>query len=357
MHIPDGYLSPSTCAVLWAAALPFWSAALRRVRQVFSSRFIPLVSLSAAFSFVIMMFNIPLPGGTTGHAAGVAIAAIVVGPWGAILAISVALAIQALLFGDGGVLALGANCFNIAIAGSLVAWGVYRLLAGASPLTSRRRMLAAGVAGYLAMNAAALLTALQLGIQPALFRDASGMPLYAPYPLWIAVPAMMIGHITIAGFAEGAITAGIVAYLQRAKPSLLQLTSARTEERFSAWRSLRPLWVGLAVLLILTPLGLIASGTAWGEWAPEDFDDPAGRQEIAAGSLNAALPGERAPEGLRRWSALWDAPIPDYAPPLLRSETAGYVLSGMLGVGLILALALLLDGVTAARRRRGAALT
>ena len=130
MHIPDGYLSPSTCAVLYAAAMPFWAAALRRVRALLATRFVPLVSLFAAFSFVIMMFNLPLPGGTTGHAAGIAMAAIVLGPWGATIAISVALAIQALLFGDGGILALGANCFNMAVAGVWTAAAVYRLIAG-----------------------------------------------------------------------------------------------------------------------------------------------------------------------------------------------------------------------------------
>ena len=91
---------------------------------------VPLLSVFAAFSFIVMMFNLPLPGGTTGHAVGVGIAAIVLGPWAAILAISIALVIQALLFGDGGITAIGANCFNMAILGSLTAYGVYRLVAG-----------------------------------------------------------------------------------------------------------------------------------------------------------------------------------------------------------------------------------
>ncbi len=91
---------------------------------------VPLVSVFAAFSFVVMMFNLPLPGGTTGHALGVTIAAIVLGPSGSILALSLALTIQALFFGDGGILTLGANCFNMAIVGSLVAYGAYRLLRG-----------------------------------------------------------------------------------------------------------------------------------------------------------------------------------------------------------------------------------
>src|SRR6266851_10284374 len=109
---------------------------------------VPLLSVFSAFSFIIMMFNLPLPGGTTGHAVGVGIAAIVLGPWGSILAISVALVIQAIFFGDGGITAIGANCFNMAVAGSLVAWLVYRFVSAGAPLLSRRRVVAAGLAGY-----------------------------------------------------------------------------------------------------------------------------------------------------------------------------------------------------------------
>ena len=129
MHIPDGYLSPSTCATLYVGAAAGWYSALRRLKRALLTRVIPLISVFAAFSFVVMMFNLPLPGGTTGHALGVTIAAIVLGPSGAILALSIAIAIQALFFGDGGISTLGANCFNMAIAGSLVAYASYRVVA------------------------------------------------------------------------------------------------------------------------------------------------------------------------------------------------------------------------------------
>src|SRR5271166_5674939 len=103
MHIPDGYLSPSTCAVLYAGSAPFWYVALRRLKRWLGTRLIPLLSVFAAFSFLVMMFNLPLPGGTTGHALGVTIVAIVLGPAGAIMAVSIAIAIQTLFFGDGGI--------------------------------------------------------------------------------------------------------------------------------------------------------------------------------------------------------------------------------------------------------------
>ncbi len=344
MHIPDGYLSPLTCAVLYLAAAPFWAIALRRVRRLLNTRFVPLLSVFAAFSFVVMMFNIPLPGGTSGHAAGIAIAAIVLGVWGSVLAISVALLIQALFFGDGGILAFGANAFNMAIIGSLAAAAVYRLVAGRSPIVSTRRVVAAGLSGYAAINAAAFVASIEFGIQPLLFHDASGAPLYAPYPLSIAVPAMMIGHLTIAGLAEMIATAGVVAYLQRTDPALLRLTAPNAPdaagESKSGWRSTRPLWIGLAALMILTPLGLLAAGTAWGEWSPEDFHDASARQQIENASHNQPAPAA-APEGLARLSTFWTAPIPDYAPPFMNSPQFGYILSAMFGSGLIIAVFLL----------------
>jgi len=115
MHIPDGYLSPVTCLVLILLTLPFWYRGVQKLRQTMNARSVPLIALLAAFSFVIMMFNVPLPGGTTGHAVGGALAAIILGPEIATIAISIALIIQAFFFGDGGILAIGANCFNMAV--------------------------------------------------------------------------------------------------------------------------------------------------------------------------------------------------------------------------------------------------
>jgi cobalt/nickel transport system permease protein len=333
MHIPDGYLSPSTCAAMYAGAGPFWYVALNRVRRLLHTRFIPLLSLFAAFSFVLMMFNIPLPGGTTGHALGIGIAAVVLGPWGAILSLSVALMIQAIFFGDGGITAIGANCFNMAVVGSLIASGVYRLVAGRSALDSRRRVIAAGLAGYAAINAAAFCAAVEFGIQPMLFHDASGSPLYAPYPLHISLPAMMLGHLAIAGFAEMFVAAGLVVYIQRTDLSLLRLTAANAPAESGS--SLKALWASLAFLMVLTPLGILAVGTAWGEWGADSFADPNARREIAAASLNQAAP-DKAPAGLERLSKVWTAPFPAYAPPLLKSATFGYFMCCMLGVGLVI---------------------
>lgn len=356
MHIPDGYLSPSTCVVLYALAGSGWYSALRRVKRAFSTRAIPLIAVFAAFSFVVMMFNVPLPGGTTGHAVGVTVATIVLGPWGSILAISLALAIQALLFGDGGITTLGANCFNMAIVGSFVAYGAYRLLTLHSELRSRRRVWAAAVAGYVAINISAFIAAVEFGIQPALFHDGSGTPLYAPYPLHIAIPAMMIGHLTFAGLAEAVISAGLIAYLQHADPGLLRGTAgltpiiADTAPAPVALLSERRLWLTVALLMVFTPLGVLAVGTAWGEWSAADFSNPAIRASMAKASADQAPPAS-APSGLHRLSTLWTAPFPGYAPRFIRSTGLGYLLSAMFGVG-FLALAALLAGAANRNKQR-----
>lgn len=354
MHIPDGYLSPATCAALYAGAAPFWYVALRRVRQAMHTRLVPLVSLLAAFSFVVMMFNIPLPGGTTGHAVGVGVSTVLLGPAASMLAVSIALIIQAFFFGDGGITAIGANCFNIAVVGSLVAHVVYRVLSGRAPLTSRLRWVAAGLAGYTAINASALFTAVEFGLQPLFYRDAAGAPLYAPYGLGIAVPAMMIGHLTIAGLAEAVVSAGVVAFVQRTDLGLFRLNPAHAAAAGAVRpvaHSLRSLWLALGVLMLLTPLGILASGTAWGEWAADDFASADARQAIAAASLSQAPP-ESVPAGLARLSSAWTAPWAEYAPAFVTTPAVGYALSAMFGVGLIVLVSDGLARLMSALRRR-----
>jgi cobalt/nickel transport system permease protein len=343
MHIPDGYLSPATCAVLYAGSAPFWYNALQKLKRELNTRMVPLLSVFAAFSFIIMMFNLPLPGGTTGHAVGIAIAVIVLGPRAAMIAVSIALVIQAIFFGDGGITAIGANCFNMAICGSLAAYAVYRGVSGRAPIESPRRVAAAALAGYVAINFSALLAAIEFGIQPMLYHDASGAPIYAPYPLHIAIPAMMIGHLTVAGLAEMIVSAGVVAYLQRAEPSLLNHTAPGAGAYTDApggWSTTKPLWMALAVLMILTPLGILAAGTAWGEWSPEDFANQGSRQQMAAAS-HSQLPPATAPAGLQKLSSFWTAPMPRYAPPFLKSAGFGYMLSAFSGTGLIILVFLL----------------
>jgi len=220
MHIPDGYLGPYTYVTMFLIMIPIWLYAGKRLSLELRSRQVPLLALSAAFSFVIMMFNLPVPGGSTGHAVGGAIIGIVMGPWAAVISISVALVLQALVFGDGGITAIGANCFNIAVVMPFSAYYLYRLISGSSGLNSSRRLAAAAIAGYVSLVLAAAFTGFEFGIQPILEHDASGMPLYMPYGLNVTMTAMVVEHL-IFGFVEALVTVLIFAYIRKTDPSLL----------------------------------------------------------------------------------------------------------------------------------------
>ncbi|MGB9700906.1 MAG: energy-coupling factor ABC transporter permease, partial [Thermodesulfobacteriota bacterium] len=128
MHIPDGYLSPQTYLPLYGASIAFWALALKKMKRELPAAHIPYLAMAASFSFLIQMFNIPAPGGTTGHAVGSGLIAILLGPWTAVIAISVVLILQALVFGDGGVTAIGANCFNMGIIMVFVSYWIFKLL-------------------------------------------------------------------------------------------------------------------------------------------------------------------------------------------------------------------------------------
>ncbi len=221
MHIPDGYLGPVTSGFFYAVMIPVWIKASNSVKKTLKATRVPLLAVGAAFSFVIMMFNVPIPGGSTGHAVGGALVAILLGPWAACIAITVALVIQALLFGDGGITAIGANCFNMAFVLPFAGYYIYKLISGRSKPDSSRRVIAAGVAGYLAINIAALCAGIEFGLQPLLHHTADGQALYCPYGLKVSVAAMSGEHLLIFGWIELIVTALVVKYLQKKDLSLL----------------------------------------------------------------------------------------------------------------------------------------
>jgi len=220
VHIPDGYISPHTSGAFYLVSIPLLGLSLRMIRSRLKQSQVPLLALLAAFSFLVMMFNIPLPGGTTGHAIGGVLIAILVGPWPALLSISLALAVQALFFGDGGIIALGANVFNLAFVMPMTGYLVFRGLAGRSRPASRRFTLSAALGGYVGINAASLLVAVELGLQPIMHHLPDGAPLYCPFPLSVTIPAMMIPHLTVGGLAEALVTGGVIAFLGRYHPEL-----------------------------------------------------------------------------------------------------------------------------------------
>jgi cobalt/nickel transport system permease protein len=328
VHIPDGYLSPQTCAAAYAVAVPTWAVAARRVTRVVKTRNVPLLAVLSALSFLVMMFNIPIPDGTTAHAVGGVVIAITLGPWAAVIAVSVALLFQALLFGDGGVLAFGANAVNMAIILPFVGYGVYRLIAGRSPLAGGRRVAAAAIGGYAGINAAALAAAVEFGIQPDLFHTASGAPLYSPYHLAQTIPAMMLAHLTVAGAAEAILTGGVYGYLARADASRLAANhrGIPVSGTGSRARVLTPARVAVGfvvVMALLTPLGLLAPGGAFGESAPQDLD--LGRLGIQA-----------VPVGLAKYNGFWSHTVlGGYGFKDGQHAGLGYVLSAVVGIAVI----------------------
>ena len=345
MHIPDGYLSPETCAAFGAVMVPFWTTAARRVRKVVKSRFVPLLAIGAAYCFLVMMFNVPIPDGTTAHAVGGVLVAVLLGPWAAVVAVTSALAIQALFFGDGGVIAFGANCFNMALVMPMVGYAVYVVLTRRVSLTSPRRALAAGIGGYVGLNVAALCAAIEFGLQPVFFHRADGTPLYAPFHLAQTIPAMLLAHLTVAGGVELALTAGVVAYLQRANLPLLRINHRDTPEGDADLAPARRVggrgaFVGLAVMAVLTPLGLLAPGRAFGEGNPRDL-------ALRKYHLNAV------PDGLRHYAGFWHhALFNGYDFSHDQHPAIGYLVSA--GFGLLVLGAVVFGVCAAARlRRRG----
>lgn len=347
VHIPDGYLSPQTCAAGYALAVPAWAVATRRVRKVVRDRHVPTLALLAAVCFLVMMFNIPVPDGTTAHAVGGGLVAILLGPWAAVIAVSVALLFQALLFGDGGVLAYGVNVVNMAVAMPFAAYGMYRLVAGRTPITSGRRVLAAAAGGYLGINVSALLTGVELGIQPDLFHTPAGAPLYSPYHLAQAVPVMMLAHLAVAGPVEAALTGGVVAYLQRTNVPLLRVNArscAPADPGRAGRRRVRPLTaaaLATGAMALLTPLGLLAPGGAFGEDAATDLDT--GRLGLSA-----------VPAGLNRYNGFWRHSLLDgYGLAGGRQPAVGYVLSAAIGVLVVGVVVYLLTTMVALVTGRG----
>jgi cobalt/nickel transport system permease protein len=312
MHIPDGYLGPSTFIIFWIIMVPIWIYAGRKMGTLGSKR-APLLALSSAFAFVIMMFNMPVPGGSSGHAVGGTIIAIVIGTWAAVIAISIALALQALMFGDGGLTAYATNCFCMAVIMPFIGYYAYRFISGNADIKSSRRVVAVAIGSWLALTVSATFVGFILGLQPFLYHTAAGVPLYMPYPLSVTVPAMFLEHAFAFSIVEALISALIFAYIQRTEPSIFYAEKA-TPQAVSN-RSKRDLAIGMLLLIILTPLGLLAAGTAYGEWAPEELKEKVGFT----------------PPGLEKLSGIWNAPIPDYSFPNL-NPVIGYILAAAIGV-------------------------
>jgi cobalt/nickel transport system permease protein len=205
---------------MYGVSMAFWGLALKKIKKEVSAKHVPYLAMAAAFSFLIQMFNVPIPGGTTGHAVGAGIIALLLGPWTAVIAISVVLIIQAFVFGDGGITAIGANCFNMAIVMPFVAFWTFNLMKGSSQ-SGARFVTAAFLSGYIGLTVAALSAALMFGIQPVIASGPDGRPLYAPYPLSIAIPVMAVEHLLLFSIVEGVITVALLKYFLKNESTLI----------------------------------------------------------------------------------------------------------------------------------------
>lgn len=342
MHIPDGYLGPQTYLPAFAVMAGLWSAGIAKLKTTLRLKQVPLLALGAAFSFVIMMFNVPIPGGSTGHAVGAVLLAILFGPWAAMIVVSLALIVQALLFGDGGITAIGANCFNMAVVCPFVGWWIYRTISGSSPMQSKRRWVAGAIAGWLGLTVAALATGVEFGLQPLIAHDSAGRALYCPFGLNIAVPAMVLSHMLAFGVVEGIVTALVIVYFQRSAPDILAQDAVIAGKQ----PVLIPrIALVLVMLVLLSPLGLIIpahfhAGSAWGEWSSQEI------QRITA-KFSPSHQGYVPPGLSQAEQHGWHAPLPGYAlpgdanaqPAMLQRS---YILAGVVGVMLIGLLSLII---------------
>jgi cobalt/nickel transport system permease protein len=221
----------------------------------------------------------------------------------------------------------------MAVVMPFVGYGVYKLIANRTSLTSGRRVLAAGAGGYVGINIAALCAAIEFGLQPTLFHTANGTPLYAPFSLAQTIPAMLIAHLTVAGAAEAIICAGVVAYLQRANVPVLRINAPGvpvSDEELSRRKPLGWRWVlvGMAAMVVLTPIGLLAPGGAFGEDSP-------GALDLGKYNLRAV------PAGLNGFSSFWShAVLGGYGFQDGQHPVIGYILSAFVGILIVGALVL-----------------
>ncbi len=297
MHIPDGFLSPSVALPLWGVSAGIGGYALRQVSRELTEQETPVIGVVAAGIFAAQMLNFPIAGGTSGHLLGTALATLLFGPWTAILIMICVLSIQALVFQDGGLVALGANIFNMGILGALVAYAIDQTVRGLFGERPWTRPAVAFLAGWTAVVMGALATGLELAL--------SGLA-----PANVVLPAMGGIHALI-GVVEGLITMGAVAFLATVRRELMA-------ERPVAGRV--PLWVaGLALTLILALLAPIASS------------DPDGLERVAEdlGFIQAARPP-------------MFALLPGYTIPGLPNNALATILAGILGALLTFGLAIAL---------------
>jgi cobalt/nickel transport system permease protein len=299
LHIPDGFLSLVISLIFWALTVVSVGLAISKTNKALGEKQVPLMGIMAAFIFAAQMLNFPVAGGTSGHFLGGALAAIVLGPWAAILVMTAVIGLQALLFQDGGLLVMGANIFNMGVLTAMVGFGLYRSVLNANKTT---RLAVAGLAAWLSTMASALITALQLWL--------SGTS-----QLQVVIPAMLGVHALI-GIGEAIITVAALGFILQARPDLLESQSV-AEKGGRGW-----IYAGVIISILAVLIAPFASG------------DPDGLERIAEdmGFLERGL----------------DAPyqlLPDYTVPFLGETALSTVVAGIVGALVALGIMFLLGGL------------
>lgn len=303
LHIPDGFLNVPVSLVGWLLAAAFIGFALRQTRP--AEREIPLMGILAAFIFAAQMINFPVAGGTSGHLVGGTLAAILLGPWAAVIVMTCVVGVQALVFQDGGLIVMGFNLLNMAIISPFVGYTVYHWIRRLTAHLTNGWLIGAAVGAWTSVIVAAAACALQLAV--------SGIS-----ALGVVLPAMLGVHVLI-GLGEALITVGALAFIRQSRPDLIQPRGS-APARGSSWIA-----VGLAVALIVTFLSPLASGS------------PDGLERVAEdhGFIDTA---EDAPYEI----------IPDYLVPSIDNEALATIAAGVIGVAIVATVGF----STAALRRR-----
>jgi len=303
MHIPDGFINAPAAITTGVLAAGGLGVALERVRSKLPPRRIPLLGLAAAFIFAAQMLNFPVAGGTSGHLIGAVLAAVLLGPSAAVLVMSAVLILQCFMFADGGLTALGANVFNMAIVAPGVGYGVYVLVRRFTGRTPRGTLVAVAFASWCSTVAASIACAGELA--------ASGTVAWG-----VAFPAMAGIHMLI-GIGEALITTLVVATVAKLRPELLPERSAP---------DLRPGYGELIAYGALVAFGLAIFISPFACGWPDGL-------EKVAGSLGFE---HRAAE-----KPVLSSPLPDYTFPGIGSAGLSTALAGVIGTAGAFALAYL----------------
>ena len=286
MHIPDGFLSIVISILCWLVTVAILAVAVSRTNKSLGEKQVPLMGIMAAFIFAAQMLNFPVAGGTSGHLLGGALAAITLGPWAGMLAMTAVIAVQGLLFQDGGLLVMGANILNMGLLTAAVGYGLYRSAAGKSQST---KLVVAGFAAWLSVMTGALATSLQLWL--------SGTA-----RINLVVPAMLGVHALI-GLGEALITVAALSFIFRTRPDLLGEGSASAEGGKG--------WVVAGVVITLVVLLLSPLASAF----------PDGLERVA-GDMGFLGTGQSASYKI----------IPNYTLPFLGATPISTILAGAIGV-------------------------